>query len=280
MLTRRIIIILCAMAAFAATADLCAEIVRKPYATGEKRARIEHVETADAEPAASAATTATAKPEKTVAQTKSESTGSSKLFGMKPLMRKAKGIFEAKARKTAEFIATLENRNLDFDIVSNRAPYLPRTGPANVRFGSNAPFDRSRNFGLAAYQKMLDDKRTAEEAARAEEARRLADLEAARKAAEAEHAVKPPQSTEKVAAASQKTVAEATPGDGVNSLQNKDINPEALFRFFDTGKNKSDVKEEVSFVMPYQIAPPPLVMESKASYTETNNAPEDAKPAK
>jgi hypothetical protein len=276
---RRRIIIFCAIATFAALTNLDGDIVRHSYAAGNKRAQIENAS------ADETVTTENAVAEESDKQTSERAIASSKGFslgGMKPLMRKTSAAISSETRKVARFIVSMQPRRLDFSKVSRRAPYLPTTGPVDVRFGSNADFDRSRNYGLAAYEKSIKDKSDAEAAAKVEQNRRLAELEASLRAVETSLSAHTPQNNEKLAASSGSSDAEAQKPEGkeVNSLQNKEINPEVLLRYFETDANPNRARGEISFVMPYQNSPQPLVMESKATYTETKKANEDIMPAK
>jgi hypothetical protein len=223
--------------------------------------------------------TASATPDSASAKRRYEPPRGNGKFVIVPIVRRTAVAAVEKTRKAAEYVATLESRKLDFDVIAKRTPYLPATGPVAIRFDAGAPFERSSSFGLAAYDKMLADKRSAAEAAQAAEARRRAEEEAARRASEAAKGPLPQPVAEPDHVTESKSTAQVASNYDDNSLRNRDIDAAALLQYFDTAKNKDDGRAQVSFVMPYQSAAPPLVMESKATYTETKEAPEN-KPAK
>jgi hypothetical protein len=277
--------IICALAAFAAFANLRADIVRDPYSGMEKRAHIENRGLPSTSPKSPSFDRKAESPAQNGNPATEEVAGKdvnsiSPTTGIGQWLRDVAHGIARDTERAAIFLITWKISSDDYVEASARDPYLPSAGSANVRFGTNAPFDRTHNFGLAAYNRLLETRRAADEAANAEKSRRLAAAEAAKKVEQSESTPAPQPPAGKNETLSARAGEKAPAKEEINSLQNREINTEVLLHYFDTGKDKGDVKSDVTFVMPYQSTPPPLVMESKATYTETKNATEGSKSAK
>jgi hypothetical protein len=249
-------------------------VQRSAYAAGEKRASVR----ADIPPVAVVAKVQSPAPASqapvaarpAAAAPSAGSGGASYMIGIGPFVRHVAQSVEHGVVRTAMFFLTWRDPRGEYVIAASRDPYLPEIGAGPVRFGQGVRFDRSDCVGLMAFENMM--------AARRALAQKAADAEAAQARAQAD-AARPRESLPVMASHTESTVATA---GGVNAPSSDDaraepssvaqsapVNPEVILRFFDTQKDKSDVKVAVPFVMPYQ-SEPPLVMDSKAKYQQSD----------
>jgi ribonuclease E len=151
-------------------------------------------------------------------------------------------------------------------------PYLPHVGPPPLRLESAPKADRTRLVGLAAFNAMMEARRAAlaenaqQEAPDAQApqpvAQRPADVPQQTAAAEA------PQQPARPATTTTTTISQSSVAV-LSSGQDAAFDPALILPYFETRNGPQGRGTGVQFVLPHQQPQAPLVMQSRATYGQS-----------
>jgi hypothetical protein len=213
------------------------------------------------------------------------------------------------AHKASNWSLSFMFRGLRDAIVSGRVQYLPLLGAAPVRFKNTEEFDRTKIVGLRQFDERMDEVSiktkpeddAAEKTAGASPGSRAVASDVVSGGASPEGvAGAKPSSASIVADAANAANGGATTKSGASgtvtsvrsdpkivttesaAAQGSDYIPvssEMVMKYFDKRKEGPEVKVGMPFVMPYQ-SEQPLIMDSRATYSQTEGGTQNGTSAK
>ena len=163
-----------------------------------------------------------------------------------------------------------------------QTPYLPAVGAPSMRFNNEQKFDRANIASLAQFEKTMADARAAKEAA--ELAR---NIPAETSPDTVSLTVSSGENEQASVAATNVTTGPSSTTISVGShaqmpvaaTSSAPVGAETILQYFEPQKDDAGVKARMNFVMPYQTEPP-LMMDSKATYKQTEGGTENKEAAK